>query len=181
MADKESITWDIDFSVFLSESAEFFSLFDLPDADELSKTFREILSREATGPSDALYVLSRGWALFDMFLASPEWHHLAFLDLLPTNEDKEMNEQLELHLAVAARLRDRVACRPRPPVFPEKPSLENWGLIVRGELMRPVYHSKLRQLVDLDCDEIVRKFREIRELCGGMRDDQVEEFLRKYL
>lgn len=181
MTDEKSIAWDIDYSVFLSETKEFFSLFDLPDADGLNKTFSEILSKGATGPSDALEVLSHGWAMFDMLLMCPEWDHFAFLELLPYDEDKELNEQLILHLAVAARLRDRVACSHQLPHFSEIPARQNWALIVRGELMRAVYPLKLRQLVDLDCDGIVCKLRAIHELPGGTRDDQEGKRHRKFL
>jgi len=181
MTDEKSIAWDVDYSMFLSESKEFFSLFDLPDADGLSKTFSEILSREATGSYDALEVLSHGWAMFDMLLMCPDWDHFAFLELLPYDENKEMNDQLNIHLAVAARLRDRLACSHQLPHFSEISARQNCALIVRGELMRAVYPLKMRQLVDLDCDGIVCKLRSIRELRGGTRDDQVEEMLRKFL
>lgn len=163
---ENSQNWDDDYQLFLDESGVFFSLFDLLDAEKLSNKIFEILTATPSGLVDAQALLSRGWALFDSMLMMPVWDHCVFANLLPETEDKEMNELLGLHLAVAARLRDRLASSQRIPVLPEKSQHPDWGVLVRAELMNAVYPLKLRQLVDLKCERIVHALCEIRRLRG---------------
>lgn len=175
---KNDIVWDTDYALFLTEAETFFSLFDLLDAEVLSKTFSRIIRDHPSGLQAAQDLLLCGWTLFDSMLMLPTWSHVEFVELLPLSDKKGVDDLLHIHLSVAARLRDRLSYSRSLPVLPKSDECEVKGFLARAVLSREAYSAKLRQLVDLDCDKIVRVFRSIHELRGGVEQDTVDGWLR---
>lgn len=174
---KNDIVWDTDYALFLAETKAFFSNFKLMDAAELTAYFSELLKKKGN-QHKALIFLFNGWSMFDMMIMEPRWHRKAFYIVMPDYYEDGADPETDVALAVAARLRDRLSYSRSLPVLPKSDELVYSGALVRGQMLRVAYFSKLRQLVDLDCDKIVRVFRSIHELRGGVEQDTVDGWLR---